>query len=106
MQRYAVIGTRLGQNCGSKLPNGWGFFDLHGNVQEWCQDWYGAYGSAGQVTDPPGAASEGLLQKVGRGGSFGSNPAYITSGTRSLLVFCVRTPLIGFRVARTLTQPK
>jgi len=51
---------------GSYAPNPWGLYDIHGNVDEWCLDWLGAY-PGGNVTDPRGAIT-GLF-RVCRGGS-------------------------------------
>ena len=53
-------------SVGEKQPNAWGIYDMHGNVAEWCLDWYGKY-STGLDIDPVGA-EEGSL-RVYRGGS-------------------------------------
>ena len=86
------------RNVGGKDPNGFGFYDMSGNVAEWCNDWFGAY-SAGNATDPTGP-STGTL-RVLRGGYWRDGTSFCRSSSRSR-----RSPYdggegVGFRVART-----
>ncbi len=71
--------TRGTAKVGSYLPNAWGLYDMHGNVAEWCRDWYGTlYGDA--VEDPLGATSG--TARVLRGGSWMSDAASSRSAYR------------------------
>ncbi|MHC4235474.1 MAG: SUMF1/EgtB/PvdO family nonheme iron enzyme, partial [Planctomycetota bacterium] len=36
-----MAGVHLSQEVGPLLPNAWAIYDMHGDVREWCQDWYG-----------------------------------------------------------------
>jgi formylglycine-generating enzyme len=64
---------------GKKSANAWGLYDMHGNVYEWCWDWYGDYPSEAQ-TNPMGASSG--TSRVGRGGSWVSVAKYLRSARR------------------------
>jgi formylglycine-generating enzyme required for sulfatase activity len=86
---------------GSFTPNAWGLYDMHGNVMEWCWDWYGTY-EDGTQTDPTGSVSG--MAKAARGGTFISTGAYLRSAYRpsgeSNIHPYNRGPYVGFRLSR------
>jgi formylglycine-generating enzyme required for sulfatase activity len=85
--------------AGSYLPNAWGLYDMHGNVGEWCLDWYDTYPIT--VSDPLGAVSGS--DRVSRGGGWNYDALCCRSAGRDGNRFpFTRYYIIGFRAARTL----
>ncbi|MCP5524382.1 MAG: formylglycine-generating enzyme family protein [Verrucomicrobiales bacterium] len=86
------------QRVGSRLPNPWGFYDMHGNVGEWCSDRYADSYPGSTVTDPAGPASG--AHRVFRGGALNFEAQYCRSAARyAVAPSSFKGGNVGFRVA-------
>jgi formylglycine-generating enzyme required for sulfatase activity len=88
---------------GGKLPNAWGLYDMHGNVWEWCQDWWHD-GYTGAPSDGSAWESPDDIYRVLRGGSWGDPPWYCRSANRYWDIPTYRFINNGFRLVGVVSE--
>lgn len=99
---YFDINDKKAYSVGQKKPNACGLYDMHGNVMEWCLDWYGEYPTT-SVTDPTGAFTGS--RRVIRDGSWGHAAGSCRSAHRSSISPNINVDYhIGFRLALVPVQ--
>jgi formylglycine-generating enzyme required for sulfatase activity len=86
---------------GSFKPNAFGLYDMHGNAQQWCSDWFDNYNYVSGASDPTGPDRGVAGIRVLRGGSWIAGPDFARSAARHGYSPGYRLTDIGFRVART-----
>ena len=105
------VDERYPHLVGQKRANAWGLLDMHGNVEEWCSDWYGKdyYGTSPEV-NPLGPSKGSTIYcgpaRVCRGGTWDMPFAFCRSALRSHMGASARDHAVGFRVVRTIAPSK
>jgi formylglycine-generating enzyme required for sulfatase activity len=84
---------------GTYAQNAWGLSDMHGNVAEWCSDWYDAAYYGNSDKDNPQGPKDGKL-RVARGGAWNSSAAGLRSARRTGYNPTLRLPSVGFRCVK------
>ena len=91
-------GTYGAKAVGTTKPNPWGFYDMHGNVREWCLDWYGV----SLIGSDPVGAPWNTSSRVMRGGYWAEAGDLMTSSWCDLAVPSNESIVNGFRLFRTV----
>jgi formylglycine-generating enzyme required for sulfatase activity len=88
---------------GMKRPNAWGLYDTHGNVWEWCSDWFEPYPAA-PLRDPVGPATS--KYKLFKGGGWNQDVEYARASSRFMMSPSNGIHFVGFRIALSPIQSR
>jgi len=91
--------TNATADVGSYPANPWGLYDLHGNVYEWCRDYYGPYEKVGGLADPIQLTKQSYYSRVLRGGSWSGYAWSCRAAYRNGLAPDNRSRGMGFRIS-------